>query len=119
MLRLLFASLLLVSTAAADTTQWRGQSIALRVVERGLICQAGSLSITLDGQTVSAKLTTNEAKLTGTLTSDGALEMRGQKGAFIYSFTGKRDGQAIRGSWIDAGSGCGGIWSAKPADAED
>lgn len=109
----LIATLMAVP-AFAEPAQWQGQSVALRVVERGLICEAGAFTLTLDGDGLRAKLG-NATELAGTVKTDGSVEMSGQKGAYIYSFNGKRDGDSMRGSWIDAGSGCGGTWRATTA----
>lgn len=108
------AVLLFALPANADSTLWKGQSIALRVIERGVICEAGDLGLTLDGDMLKATLSANGAELTGALKPNGTLQLNGRKGARIYSFTGTLKDNAMHGSWIEAGSGCGGTWSAEP-----
>ncbi|RFC67801.1 hypothetical protein DY251_09425 [Mesorhizobium denitrificans] len=102
--------------AKADPTHWIGDTVALRIMERGIICSAGPISLSLDGDALKAKLTASGIELSGALKSNETLEMNGRKGARIYNFTGKREKDLLRGSWIDAGSGCGGTWRAKPDD---
>ncbi|MGC4026159.1 MAG: hypothetical protein QM744_14045 [Mesorhizobium sp.] len=113
-LRLVLVACMFTLPAKADPTQWTGETIALRIMERGVICSAGPISLTLDGDALKAKLTASGIELSGTLKPNAALEMNGRKGARIYNFTGKHEKDLLRGSWIDAGSGCGGTWRAKP-----
>jgi len=114
--RLALAACIVALPASAETMQWTGNTIALRIMERGIICDAGPISVTLDGDVLKASLSASGIELSGSLKPDATLEMNGRKGARIYSFTGKREKDSLRGSWIDAGSSCGGIWHAKPAD---
>lgn len=114
--QLALAACIFALPAKADPTQWTGETVALRIMERGVICNAGPISLTLDGDALKAKLTASGIELSGTLKPNATLEMNGRKGARIYNFTGKREKDLLRGSWIDAGSGCGGPWRAKPDD---
>lgn len=102
--------------AGAETLQLTGSSVALRIMEHGLICEAGPISVTLEGNELKARLSSGDIELSGHLKPDATVEMNGRKGARIYSFTGKREKDSLRGSWIEAGSGCGGTWQAKPAE---
>jgi len=113
---LAFAACTFALPASADTSQWSGDGTALRITERGIICSVGPISLTLDGDALKGRLISSGIELSGTLKPDSTLEMNGRKGARIYNFTGKHEQDALRGSWIDAGSGCGGTWRAKLAD---
>jgi hypothetical protein len=113
------ALLVLLAGSPAHAEQWTGETVALRALERGVICQAGPLQISLDGGSIEAVLTKFKLDLKGTMKADGTIEMAARQGARIYTFTGKKADALMRGAWIDAGSGCGGTWRARPAEPGD
>ena len=112
------AMLVLLAASSTQAEQWSGETVALRALERGVICQAGPLRISLDGDRIEAVLTRHNLDLKGMMKADGTIEMNARQGPRIYTFTGKKTDGLMRGAWTDAGSGCGGTWRARPEETK-
>ncbi|MBX3597949.1 MAG: hypothetical protein KF874_10320 [Rhizobiaceae bacterium] len=113
MRRLSLLVLMLATPASAEPTIWTGESIALRASEQGVICPAGKLVISVENSIIKAKHEATGADLNGKIGPENKVSMAGRKGAYVFSFTGTIEKDLIKGSWIEAGSRCGGTWHAK------
>lgn len=107
----------MLGVAGAQASEWSGSSLSLRSSANGVHCTAGSVRLSIDGETVHGSAN-GGTTLTGRLAANGSLSLSGGKGVRQVSFSGKKTGNRIRGSWVEALSGCGGTWRAEMTAAE-
>lgn len=110
-------ALTMTSMPVVHASEWAGSSLSLRTSSNGMYCTSGAVRLSIDGDNVYGSAGSG-VSLAGRIAKNGSISLEGGAGAKRVSFTGKKEGERIRGAWIEALTGCGGTWRAEMVAAD-
>ena len=95
------------SVSQAFDGQWRGERVD---VSGDTICRQTTIVGTVASGEARLWLSYNQTLLTGWIASNGDLTLSGNSPRWDYKFSGKAEGNAIKGDWSVGNAPCRGTW---------